>query len=430
VRSCSPSGCNTENIFVPNATCTPIVNGTYINLYSCSILSAGASPYNPNIYVLQNNISSSGDVCYGTPPFYCLTIPNNVVLDLNGYSITTDFYCNIGDVTSNAVIVNGDYVTIRNGYINALGSITRVSYGVAKGGGGTNMFNMENVHVYAEANHPYLSHSSFALYSVANVNITGSSFISQTYASQFQGSSATGIVTNSYFNGTQLDIVLGAGSHDFYIHACFDPLKLVNNGINNLLNRTCPAGGTCGDGTCQSAWGETNANCPQDCPVICGNYICESGETYQNCPADCPTSCSVGWKCFNTTHRCYQSSNCAWSSCSGCTYNCNPSTNLCYSSPACPPCPSGGYTQASYPDCTCSCGNVCILGYVNITQGCECKSTAIDTDNWKDDPAMMFSDIANGLMGLSGQIMIPLLVLTLALGFSAVIIFIGKRVTR
>jgi len=44
----------------------------------------------------------------------------------------------------------------------------------------------------------------------------------------------------------------------------------------------------CGDGTCDP--GETNTNCPSDCPVtgpVCGENGCEAGEDCINCPDDC-----------------------------------------------------------------------------------------------------------------------------------------------
>lgn len=47
-------------------------------------------------------------------------------------------------------------------------------------------------------------------------------------------------------------------------------------------------GPVCGNGICET--GETNENCPEDCPngePVCGNGICEEGENAQNCPQDC-----------------------------------------------------------------------------------------------------------------------------------------------
>jgi hypothetical protein len=51
---------------------------------------------------------------------------------------------------------------------------------------------------------------------------------------------------------------------------------------------TCPqdcggGGGNCGDGVCDTGTGE-QITCPQDC---CGDGVCEPGET-QTCPSDCP----------------------------------------------------------------------------------------------------------------------------------------------
>jgi len=53
----------------------------------------------------------------------------------------------------------------------------------------------------------------------------------------------------------------------------------------------CPSGPVCGDGTCDA--GETNANCPDDCPSgpVCGDGTCDAGETNTNCPADCQIDC-------------------------------------------------------------------------------------------------------------------------------------------
>jgi uncharacterized membrane protein len=47
----------------------------------------------------------------------------------------------------------------------------------------------------------------------------------------------------------------------------------------------------CGNAVCESDYGESYSNCPQDCPAqpVCGNNICEIGESPYNCPQDCGT---------------------------------------------------------------------------------------------------------------------------------------------
>jgi hypothetical protein len=58
----------------------------------------------------------------------------------------------------------------------------------------------------------------------------------------------------------------------------------------------------CGDHICNN--GETNEDCPVDCPLnpppsgpVCGNGRCETGENHTSCPADCgPPVCGNG-KC-------------------------------------------------------------------------------------------------------------------------------------
>lgn len=48
----------------------------------------------------------------------------------------------------------------------------------------------------------------------------------------------------------------------------------------------------CGNGICGT--GETNTNCPEDCPVNnCGNGVCNSGETIATCPQDCTAPITI-----------------------------------------------------------------------------------------------------------------------------------------
>lgn len=53
---------------------------------------------------------------------------------------------------------------------------------------------------------------------------------------------------------------------------------------------SCPAGPTCGDGTCRPL-GESCVTCPEDCdpcPQVCGDFVCGAGEDAATCVGDCP----------------------------------------------------------------------------------------------------------------------------------------------
>jgi hypothetical protein len=56
----------------------------------------------------------------------------------------------------------------------------------------------------------------------------------------------------------------------------------------------CPA--DCGNGICETLYGETPSNCQLDCQTVCGDFRCDldAGETYPNCPKDCAPTCGDG----------------------------------------------------------------------------------------------------------------------------------------
>jgi uncharacterized membrane protein/DNA polymerase III delta prime subunit len=66
----------------------------------------------------------------------------------------------------------------------------------------------------------------------------------------------------------------------------------------------------CGNAICESNYGESYNNCPQDCPPqpVCGNNICEIGENPYNCPQDCGTCgngiCDSGESYLNCPSDC------------------------------------------------------------------------------------------------------------------------------
>lgn len=220
-----------------------IASATTLYLYTCQVLSAG-TPDNPNVYILQNNISAGGSVCFGT--LWCLDVQNNTILDLNGYSITGEFYCGIGDIYNYGVVVSGSNVTIKNGYVNALiyggFGTTRGSFAIATGG--TENILIQNVTARAESYH-YLSHYSHAINAGGNITIVDSIFTSDVCcAGKFSGGNY-GRVTNSLFNTSDTTVDIWLTSNNFYIRACFDVGSISNTGINNEITRTCPAPSSC-----------------------------------------------------------------------------------------------------------------------------------------------------------------------------------------
>jgi len=100
---------------------------------------------------------------------------------------------------------------------------------------------------------------------------------------------------------------------------------------------------TCGNGTCDTAFGENCVTCLMDCgmPVSCGNQSCEEacGETPQNCPTDCAD-------CGNAT------CDGPIEDCLSCPEDCPPlcGDGLCCAGETCITCPL---------DCTGGCGDGC-----------------------------------------------------------------------
>jgi hypothetical protein len=50
-----------------------------------------------------------------------------------------------------------------------------------------------------------------------------------------------------------------------------------------------PCADTCGDHVCGPT--ESCASCPADCGSCCGNHLCDHGETCRTCPGDCGACC-------------------------------------------------------------------------------------------------------------------------------------------
>lgn len=138
--------------------------------------------------------------------------------------------------------------------------------------------------------------------------------------------------------------------------ACVDACPKVPDNNNQalalgmcMLSKGCmpsqPTGPVCGDSQCED--GETNANCPKDCPATsakCGDGKCDSGETNASCAKDCPATTPV---CGNS--KCDPGETSA-----SCPKDCPSTTPVCGNS-KCDP----GETTASCPkDCPAT-GPVC-----------------------------------------------------------------------
>jgi hypothetical protein len=162
---------------------------------------------------------------------------------------------------------------------------------------------------------------------------------------------------------------------------------------------------------------------------VCFPSACDMEVNYTYDPLCAGGVCTPQYVCYNSSAVCLQTGNCTvdTNNCIFCPYTCNFGTDSCYGSPTCSPCPNGGMTQQPFPDCSCSCSNFCSLGYENITASCACKSEAINTTTWQDNPAQMFADISSGLVGMMSTLLVPLIILMLAIGFASVIVMIGKR---
>jgi V8-like Glu-specific endopeptidase len=193
---------------------------------------------------------------------------------------------------------------------------------------------------------------------------------------------------------------------------------------NDFCSRTCTAtsdcptsfscasiGGTsicqpvvavCGNGTCDA--GETNANCPADCPAVCGNGLCETGETKVSCAVDCDTDgtlwepcsvdggCPVGQSCYGSDQSDFTNDFCS-KTCKAAgdcptAFSCQSiggGTSICTPTPGGPVCGNGtceaGETTASCPaDCPAPaavCGNgTCEAGETTASCPADCPATS------------------------------------------------------
>jgi hypothetical protein len=66
------------------------------------------------------------------------------------------------------------------------------------------------------------------------------------------------------------------------------PFEAGDHGAPSLWPNSPPfPESSCGDGVCEVSRGETAIACPSDCPLNCGDTVCQPGEDTHNCPGDC-----------------------------------------------------------------------------------------------------------------------------------------------
>lgn len=190
-----------------------------------------------------------------------------------------------------------------------------------------------------------------------------------------------------------------------------------------------------------SAW-TPDANCYYNNTRRYTRYVtpagCDNDTKYEYDPNCAGGGCTPHYQCYNSTELGYYNSSCGWSYLLYCTYGCNSTGNpphSCYGSPICSQyCQNPEMHQNPFPDCSCSCTNYC-LEYLNLSQSCACSpypalnysQLQINTSEWQRNPVTIFADITSGIFALVGNILVPLMIIFLAIGFATIIVIIFKK---
>mgnify|MGYP007011838842 CR=1 FL=1 len=73
-----------------------------------------------------------------------------------------------------------------------------------------------------------------------------------------------------------------------FVFSIWFPFELGDQGAPSLWPNSPPLPQPfCGDGVCSVSRGEDFDSCAADCPVDCGDGVCQPGEDTMNCPGDC-----------------------------------------------------------------------------------------------------------------------------------------------
>ncbi len=73
-----------------------------------------------------------------------------------------------------------------------------------------------------------------------------------------------------------------------WVFTIWYPYEPGDTGIPSLWPNSPPFPAPfCGDAVCEVSRGEDGSSCSDDCPVDCGDAVCDPGEDTHNCPGDC-----------------------------------------------------------------------------------------------------------------------------------------------
>jgi hypothetical protein len=226
----------------------PVKAYTY-NIYNCGATISGGTPDNPNVYILQNDISMSGTYGY-VGVIDCLRIlGSNVILDLNGHQISMNISCSGAPNYNNVYAIDSwtgtmQNITIKNGTISVMTDYCYVTAGLGLAFGSSTEFS------YSKIQGIYITINSSSTYSMGLSLGCGNCYVTN---NTIYDLSVEGAKTGVYFynvwrsnytkgkisNTQQYDLYL-IGSKYNYICAEFNVSKVLDSGGEGNSINLCP----------------------------------------------------------------------------------------------------------------------------------------------------------------------------------------------